>query len=326
MFLSCILWSCYNKLDTKLREFGGVVKLFLTKCSIYLGGRIIKDFIKLINCKKYSVDQIYSKLEIFLEKNDINVMDESRNTLLLRAIDSGENAIVKYLVEKGADVNGSRKARCYPLELACYYNDLEIIKILESSNKLDYKRKYDTSIAVASAVGSYEIVKYLLKKGVNPDQELREYPAVRWAAQENHLSILKLLADYGANVDIRDEEIQALVYTAVAVENLDMIRFLLSHKVPVEYEKHTTPFMLACYQKDYNIAKYLLINGADVNHRNLEGRTALFLAKVYKDTETETFLLQNGASVDVIDNNGIHFADLKDESIRKEIYDDLNPE
>ena len=57
-------------------------------------------------------------------------------------------------------------------------------------------------------------------------------------------------------------------------------------------------------QSRVQLVELLIANGAAVNHRNGDGRTALMYAAENGDTQAVNALLRNGASVNIADNDG----------------------
>ena len=63
-------------------------------------------------------------------------------------------------------------------------------------------------------------------------------------------------------------------------------------------------FVKLCRARDTVKVAEAIRNGANVNAKNKDGRTALFWAVLYDRTEIVRVLLQNGANVNAKDNNG----------------------
>lgn len=71
------------------------------------------------------------------------------------------------------------------------------------------------------------------------------------------------------------------------------------------------------------MATILYNAGAQVDYVDSDGRTALFYAIVKQDKELISYLITHGASVDIVDNQGIRIKDLYDDKIRQKLYDEL---
>ena len=68
------------------------------------------------------------------------------------------------------------------------------------------------------------MVKYLLERNVNV--HACEDGAIRWSAENNHIEIVKLLIDSGANIDIQDFTI--LQY-AIWSSKVSLVKLLVEH-------------------------------------------------------------------------------------------------
>ena len=69
--------------------------------------------------------------ELLSEGANINAKDPDERTLLHRAVleDRGE-AMVDFLLERGADVNARGEHNCTPIHLAARYGHLELVRLL----------------------------------------------------------------------------------------------------------------------------------------------------------------------------------------------------
>lgn len=98
---------------------------------------------------------------------EINLID---GTPLNHAINRGRDEIVKYLVERGANVNALYEGHYSPLMSAVGSNNIEIIKLLiEKGANVNLKDKHGND-ALWKAVFNYnfEIVRLLVEAGADP--------------------------------------------------------------------------------------------------------------------------------------------------------------
>ena len=109
-------------------------------------------------------------------------------------------------------------------------------------------------------------------------------------------TILQLL-EYGAEVNASGDHVSPLG-CAVFYESLQTVEMLLAHgaKVdPVDVEGNTPLIFSIEYSSHPKIVNVLIEHGADVNHRNNAGETALSLAKKQNYTKTIQLLEAAGA-------------------------------
>jgi len=222
--------------------------------------------------------------------------DDDYDIPLLAACCHGNEAIVKYLVEHGANVNLNGKYNT-PLTAACKNgNESLVIYLIEHGANIDYEDNINslTPLVAACISGKESIVKYLVEHGADINRKGRrkhkyiDYlsPLVTACEYENE-AIVKYLTEQGANVNIIDEYStsfgkfcntplravckngnKALVKYLVEKGSLiDFPQKLICHNS--EYRNPTqdyfTPLIMACRYGNESIVKYLVEHGADVN-------------------------------------------------------------
>ena len=97
-----------------------------------------------------------------------------------------------------------------------------------------------------------------------------------------------------------------------SARHMECVKFLVEKGTPVDSKDvagHTCVHM--CTGKFGNkdtceMAKYLLMKGANINIKNRFGETALFATVQNMNYECVDWLLENGADPDVYDNDGLH--------------------
>lgn len=90
------------------------------------------------------------------------------------------------------------------------------------------------------------------------------------------------------------------------IELLEKLFHQNSAQVNMACSEGDTPLILLCHWRTAQattIAKRLIVNGADINHQNKDGVTALILAAVAGNKEMVEFLLDEGA-LDLPNNAG----------------------
>ncbi|KAH8747739.1 ankyrin repeat-containing domain protein [Diaporthe sp. PMI_573] len=135
-------------------------------------------------------------VKLLLEQGaDVNAMDELGRSALGWAAGRGHEAIVKLLLEQGADVKSARSA----LSSAAEGGHEAIVKLLlEQGADVNAKHEVGSSALSSAALGGHEaIVKLLLEQGADVKSARSALSSAAWGGHE---AIVKLLLEQGADV------------------------------------------------------------------------------------------------------------------------------
>lgn len=168
-----------------------------------------------------------------------------------------------------------------------------------------------TPLGIAAKEGYKICVKFLIEKcyanvdGLVNNQNREYFPPLWCAAANNHLNVVVLLVERGANVDVIVPHTgETPLRAACFAKNLDIVKYLIEKKADVEIADNSkfTCLMLASRTDSLDIVKYLVkVALADVNRKDINGTTALLCAAESNTLDSVTFLLKWGAKLDVVD-------------------------
>ena len=142
----------------------------------------------------------------------INTKDSRNNTALHVAVEHGNLEIVKFLLERGADVNAKNKSNLTPICTMGADNEntgIEILKLLiaKGADVNVPNEDKETLLMKASEDGSLEGVKMFLEAGANPNLRDDEgQTALMLACEDGSLSVVKALLEAGAKPNFKDED------------------------------------------------------------------------------------------------------------------------
>jgi ankyrin repeat protein len=128
--------------------------------------------------------------------------------------------------------------------------------------------------------------------------------ALRQAAQDSQMTLVKELIAKGANVNARDEAGRTpLLWVAPARDNPEMVKFLIAKGADVNAKDNEgeTALMIAASQSNPGIVTALLEAGAEVNAQNSVGGTALMSAAYRANIEEMKILLAHNADRKISD-------------------------
>lgn len=196
------------------------------------------------------------------------------NYCLQEAVLCEQEEAIKWLIEKGADVNFTGDSMSM-LEYACLKDRLKGVSFLVQQGA-DINGPDQTGRPLKTAVqyGSYELVKYLIENG----------------ADVNAVAVISDGQDKGKHYE-------SALDVAIYAGDLEKIKLLIAGGADLEYQNEVadgnTPLLMAVMRNSTNVVKYLLEQGADTAYTNTQGETALSLAQKYNHQEQVKLLSQS---------------------------------
>ena len=172
----------------------------------------------------------------------------------------------------------------------------KVIKESLSESELEL----NDALLISAEDGKYLLVKFLLEAGVNVNYKIENTggTALMRANWSGHIKVVRLLLEFGAKVDIQDEDgWTALMYASRRV-HIELVRLLLEKGANVNHQDKdgNTALMWASSKGHVELVRLLLEKGANVNYQNKYGRTALRYARKNHHTEIERILKEAGAT------------------------------
>ena len=163
----------------------------------------------------------------------------------------------------------------------------------------------------AALCGFHNLVEHLITRNtqdVNANGGYYVRPLVAALAGE-HFRTADLLHRNGAHPRVRGNCEYAPLHAAVYSGNLEMVRILIEYDADVNARDVDgwTPLYVASgslYLQGGSIVRLLLEHGADINVRTKRDQTPLHCASVYGKLEAASLLLENGVDVEAKDNDG----------------------
>jgi ankyrin repeat protein len=231
---------------------------------------------------------------------DVNAAQADGTTALHWAVESDNAELVRLLISAGAKVTAVNRFGATPLWLACVNGSAASIDLLLKAG-VDANTaapEGETALMTASRTGRLDAVKLLLAHGaqVNAKEAWHGQTALMWAAGEGHPDVVRALVDAGADVHARSSGGFTPLLFAARNGQIGSVKTLLAagadlHEAlpargrsktsstapgaaPADPEVGLDAFLLAAANAHYELAAWLLDQGADPNAAP-QGWTAL---------------------------------------------------
>ena len=226
-------------------------------------------------------------------------------TPILMASDAGANEVVKLLIERGANVNAVLTSgyECTSLGLAVIHDNKELMKILVENGANMGPRSLVTSMSLHKACKSDvpEIVETLIKNVADVNNYYCDYygnphyghhaltllhTTICYATS---IKIVDLLVQYGADVEKQSEGGQTALLMALFEDQYEMAKVLIENGANVNFINFNSdgqsPLHLAATKNDPSLTKMLIDHGAEINTKNIHGHNALQLSLDFQKHE-----------------------------------------
>lgn len=212
--------------------------------------------------------------------------------------------ICKLLIQAGADILDTTDNGGNPLSSAIHHKNLDLVKFMFKTSKLDIPNDPRSKKLIHDAVssGKKEILQFLISKGI---KEINCEDKYKWTPLHNAIAIL---------YPDRKNSIYSEKYDPN--EMIEIIRILLKNgaNVNAKTHKHSSPLHFAAKTNMSLVIKILLDGGADRNERGKFGFTALHYAANNSCLNSIDFLLKEGLDINEKDDFGftsLHHASYK---------------
>ena len=235
---------------------------------------------------------------------NLNMKDEVGDTLLIAAIKQNRFDIIKILIEKRVDINSKNTSGETPLVNAIKYSSAEIILwLIDNGAKIniDSTEKFDEAPLYHAIISNkLEIAKLLIERGADITiLQDGKFPQFCNVMQSNDASdIIDLLAEIGADLDMKDESGYTLLIQAISYKNFSVADFLIKKGVDLNLADNNgkSPLLVAIDSNQMDMVKLLVNNGANVNSADLSAENSLIRAANENGyLEIVKFLRENGA-------------------------------
>jgi uncharacterized protein len=240
-------------------------------------------------------------LALLKQKVDVNAPEADGTTALHWAVRQDDAEMVDRLIKAGANVKAANRYGITPLYLACVNGSAPMIaKLLDAGADANTPTaEGETPLMTVARTGSAEAAKVLLAHGadVNSKEQWRQQTPLMWAAAECHPEVAQELIAHSADVNAKQVEWQwerqmtkeprekwmplgglTALHFAARQGCLAGAEVLIKAGAQINATNPNgfSPILLAIINAHYDVAAYLLRQGADANIADEVGRTPLY--------------------------------------------------
>lgn len=249
---------------------------------------------------------------------NVNIRNNANQTAVFKVFQNKnyeeKQPILELLVAKGAEIDIKDS---YNRSLLSYmagdrnFSSAVIELLLSKGLEVDtVDNQGYTPLSYAANRSNWQIAKILINNGANVDSKvaLNGLTPIFKAVGENNLEIVKLLIDHQADLNIIDNQGNTLLMTVFNRKNgfnKEMFQLLTEHGLDINAQNNQGNTLLSLFiDKNYHYRnskhkletiEYLIANGADVNLKDLQGRSILLKATYHSNQEIVDLLKKHGA-------------------------------
>jgi ankyrin repeat protein len=290
-----------------------------------------------------ALEQKHCDVAKFLVEKSAEITGENKNDskALIEASASGCIGIVKYLIDRGADVNRvytDNRHEFTPLLISVINSHADIVKLLlahgadteieGNPNYSNYYTNSDIGTALTFAIKKNQpvIVKLLLENGANVKSKMKSKAVLRagksvlfLAIKTGNIDIASDLLEYGADIGEKIDN-ESIILFALEEKRSEIAKLLIA-KGACEHlsDKDKSKLLITALEIGYfDLAKMFILQGADVNakqYRYKSKKTALIIASEENHNpnayEIVQLLTEKGADINAKDKDGntaLHYA------------------
>ncbi|WYZ43460.1 hypothetical protein EsH8_VI_001159 [Colletotrichum jinshuiense] len=242
-------------------------------------------------------------VKFLLERGaDVTVATNDGRTPLYTASQNGHPEIIKLLLDKGADITVVTKHGQTPLHAASENSHPEVVRLLiELGSDINTATNNGlTPLHLASENGHPEVVRLLIELGADTTVVTKHGQTPLHAASENsHPEVVRLLIELGSDINTATNNGLTPLHLASENGHPEVVRLLieLGADTTVVTKHGQTPLHLASENSHPEVVRLLVELGSDIIAATNDGRTPLYIASQNGHFEVVKLLIDKGADI-----------------------------
>ncbi|KAH8550954.1 ankyrin repeat-containing domain protein [Umbelopsis sp. PMI_123] len=252
-------------------------------------------------------------ISLFLDLGiDIEVSNKLVGTPLLISLSNNplHKEVIYMLLKHGANAN-ARIHNSSSFHSALFLKDEIVVHllILHDVNIAEIGPEVESTLHLATSVGTFGLIHLLLDRGVNINLKHKYGEAPLHILlemlnkSEVDLPLLQLLLDSETDIFLLDGKESALD-KALNNHNYHAARLLLQVNMDIAFKSRRKPIHIAGMSGNQILLQYIFQNNISIDEADENGYTALHFAVKREDLKFAAQLLHHGASIHQTDNDG----------------------
>ena len=247
-----------------------------------------------------------------LPRVELNHRCSENKTALHCAAQEKHTDVAQLLIDAGAEIDIKNSDGRFPVHLASLSGALDIVKMLVrvGAGVCVTDNEGATCLTLASFFGHIDTVGYLVglpEVDVN-HRDSGNNTALHYSVEEKHTGVVQLLIAAGADIETKDSQGCSPLHSACDSGALDIVKMLVEAGAGVRDTTENgggTCLTIAAVCGHTEIVRYLVgLPEVDVNHRDSDNDTALYLARKENHTDIVQLLIAAGADMDTENTDG----------------------
>lgn len=240
----------------------------------------------------------------------------SQSLSFLEACTHGHMKKVSDFIAHGGNVNTKDSREVTGLHFSSHHDQLETAQFLfeKGANINAEDHEIMTPLHYACIGGHFRVADFLIKNGANVHAvDIKKRTPMHLACSHGHYEIATLLNDNNADVNAKNYQNCTPLHFACHSGHLNVVELLVNRGAIINTQtaRKFTPLQAACQKNEnfFTIVKFLIAKGALINTKNCSNTTPLHTACHGGNINTVKLLIDNGADIYAVDDQGFSSID-----------------
>ena len=241
--------------------------------------------------------------ELLMYGANINAVTKEPLHAFEIAINKNDARMIHFLLDHGASserILGDNDTTPLHACLIKKAHSCALVLINRGCNTTACRKNNESALHLAARYGEPDILQLLLstkaKSLINHSTDRYDITPLFAAIYNGNFTCVDMLLRHGALVNVRNAQHETPLGSAIRLDLHDIAVLILNNGADVTRpagKEDELPLHLAIVHKRYNIAKELILHGADPTHQDPAGRNALWLAAREGNTDLLEFMLDH---------------------------------